>query len=93
MGCAMEPASSTNCAVRKRMTSSMRFTGRELRSALNSCRIHNPQSDRLHGSDCHVQFRCTCAWLTNIDPIHAQVCHSKVIVNHTRGTVKQKNRS
>ena len=37
MGCAMDPASSVNCAVLSLDTSSMRFTGREFMSELNSC--------------------------------------------------------
>ena len=52
MGCAMEPASSTNCAVRSRDTSSIRFTGREFMSALNSC---GPQEGGDYVAD-HVRF-------------------------------------
>ena len=46
MGCAMEPASSVNCAVLSLETSSMRFTGREFMSELNSCAIQTHSSSK-----------------------------------------------
>jgi hypothetical protein len=55
MGCAMGPASSGNCAMRRRCTSPMQVTARLVMSDVNSCTIESEHAQSsLDLLDSHV---------------------------------------